>query len=672
MTQLGQRTAEQVETFLDTFFGPGNDAWPNRDPSFRYKERSERFVKNLQAGVDTPIVLPRWNQESNEYAVYVIARDTADAAKTAELIESFAGPTYVKCDEWRGLRPDRLDPEDPVENAILGFAGERVTFRLRTGRHQNYRQQLSDALGLMQTTVAARPPRLWRVVKPVGRLLAEFDAALAAGSEAASRDILDQLTAVGGITATNLAHLAIKRLDRLGQSRAVLEFPGIYDVVRQDPPSPVKEAILNAVYTVALEDHLAVRDLSAAKERLIEHGRAVPGLMHGNPSSYGPQAMTVLLLASAIRDDPATAQRVITAAEETGGLSQIPAVVLNEARRLTAELSSMAEEQALVSACAPTAEIDSWPALFSALAQGSSAARQALEDRTWSLWPSPVESDQALAELLDGVGDTAAGELWRAVGSFLDAVGYDQPAAKCAHAFIRNAVAFDRYSPGDLAVLQALMEIALRAAPTASTYAEILEDIGAECNRWVSPERASAALDFVDRLFLAACPDTAARNWLAGMLLNPLWAHRWRLGDADIAFAHRLTEELGIDFDWAISTESTQEGSPATDFDIPQLTVLLYSLDEAVLVRCQEEIKKLAPAVKVTTAYDHAATPQLRNKARSADVVVLATRCAKHAATGFITEQTKTGAQLAYADGSGSASLLRAAMCGLRQAADAL
>ncbi|MFC4034623.1 protein DpdD [Streptomyces polygonati] len=672
MTQLGERTAERVEAFLDAFFGPGNDAWPNRNPAFRHKDRSERFVKNLQAGVDAPVVLPRWNEENGEYAVYVITRDAADAAKTAELIESFAGPTYVKCDEWRGLRPDRLDPDDPVESAILGFAGERVTFRLRTGRHQNYRQQLSDALGLMQTTLAARPPRLWRVVKPVGRLLAEFDAALAAGGEAASRDILDQLIAVGGITATNLAHLALKRLDRLGQSRSVLEFPGIHDVVRQDPPSPVKEAILNAVYTVALEDPLAVRDLSAAKERLIEHGRAVPGLMHGDPRTYGPQAMTVLLLAAVIRDDPATAQRVITAAEELGQMPQIPAVVLNEARRLTAESSSSAEEQEPGNVCVPATEIGSWPALFSALAQGSPAAKQALEDRTWSLWPSPAESDQALAQFLDGVGNAAAGELWRGVGSFLDAVGYDQPAAECAHAFIRNAVAFDRYSPGDLAVVQALMEIALRAAPAAGTYAEILEDVGAECSRWVGPERASAVLDFVDRLFLAACPDTAARSRLVSVLLHPLWVHRLRLGDADIAFARRLSQELGIGFDWATSTDTREEASFSTDAEIPQLTVLLYSLDEAVLVRCQEEVKKLAPAVKVTTAYDHVATPQLRNKARHADVVVLATRCAKHAATGFITEHAKAGAQLAYADGSGSASMLRATMHGLRQAADTL
>lgn len=98
------------------------------------------------------------------------------------------------------------------------------------------------------------------------------------------------------------------------------------------------------------------------------------------------------------------------------------------------------------------------------------------------------------------------------------------------------------------------------------------------------------------------------------------------------------------------------------------MRVLLYSLDEAVLVRCAEEIKQLAPAVDAAMASDHVGSAQLRQKARSADLVVIATRCAKHAATGFITQHTRTK-YIHYADGSGSASMLRAAVNGLRSVA---
>jgi hypothetical protein len=521
----------------------------------------------------------------------------------------------------------------------------------------------------MQQTYLRRPPRLWRAVKPVGRLIAEFDAALAAGGEAASLDLLEQLAAAGGLTATNLAHLKLKRLDRLGASTKVLEFPALQDVARQDPPAPVKAAILNAVYTVALEEPLAARNLEAAKSNVITHGRAVPELLAGDPRSYGPQAMTVLLLACVILKNAEAARRFVTAAEDLDQTPEIPMLVLNEANALIAQASgdldasTVAQPEESAETATP---INDWPALFFALAEGDSAAKDALDEEQWTLWPTPAEHDGTLAEFLDGLSDGAARELWRAVGSFIDAVGYDDPAPECAHAFIRNAVLFNRYSPGDLAALQALMEIALRAAPSADQYAEILKDIGSDTDRWVAPERASAVLDFVDRLFLAACPDPEARTSLCSQLLGPLSAHSRRLTEADLAFARRLSEDLGISFSW--DAPAGEDGKESTPVEFPSATLLLYSLDEAVLTRCQEELKRLAPAVKVLTAYDHVGTPQLRQKARTANVIVLATRCAKHAATGFI-DQNKTTKHVGYANGSGSASLLRAAVDALRLAA---
>ena len=98
------------------------------------------------------------------------------------------------------------------------------------------------------------------------------------------------------------------------------------------------------------------------------------------------------------------------------------------------------------------------------------------------------------------------------------------------------------------------------------------------------------------------------------------------------------------------------------------MNVLLYSLDKAVLDRTSAELQRLAPKLKIAISHDKVGTDSLKKKSRNADVVVLATRCAKHAATGFITENAGS-AVVAYADGSGSASLLRAATNGLRRAA---
>lgn len=675
MTQPQEKKREAIERFLQQFFGPGNGAWPELSPDFRHKDRSLPFVEALRRGDDAPVVLPRAYTDRDRFVVYVIARDVNDRAKTAELIRAFAGPTYIAYEEQVGIQPVWLDPDDPVERAILDFFGQRPTFRLETGRTLEHKRNLANALQLMQRTEASRPPRLWRVAKPVGRLLAEFEASLSAGAEAASRVVLDHLAATGGMTAFNLANLRIKRLDRLGKSEELLGSPDLADVIRQNPPVPVKEAILNAVYA-ALEEPLADSDLPAARQRLQERGRFVPDLLDVDATALGMQAITVLLLAASVLEDMPVLRRLIETVNNADRANELPQLVWDDAvRQLQATDSGRVppteREPSAGTSASESAEasspVDSWPSLLAAVAKDSADGELALKNRTWASWPSPAADDAVLAAYLDSLEDQAADEVWQAVGAFIDAVGYERPAGLTAHAFIRNAVTFDRFGPGDLAVLQALTEIALRAAPSPQTYADLLDEIGAERSRWVSPERAPIALDFVDRLFLAACPDLNARSNLAYNLLEPLWRHQGRLSEADLAFAKRLSQELSIEFSWH-DLPGGNGGQEPTLADTPSKNVLLYSLDEAVLGRCAEEIERLAPAVKPVTAHDHVGSTQLRQKARTADVIVLATRCAKHPATGFITQNARTK-HIYYADGSGSASMLREAVVGLRAAA---
>ncbi|MFB8403876.1 protein DpdD [Streptomyces sp. NPDC055912] len=674
MTQPQNQEREVVEGFLHRFFGPGNGVWPGLDPDYRHKDRTLPFVEALRRGDDAPVVLPRVYTDRDRFVVYVIAREPRERAKTAELIRAFAGPTYITYDEQVGIQPAWLDPGDPIEQAIRDFAGNRTTFRLETGRTLEHRRNLAGAMELMQRTEARRPPRMWRVAKPIGRLLAEFDASLSAGAGAASNAVLDHLATAGGVTAANLANLRIKRLDRLGRSEEILRLPELADAIRQDPPLPVKEAILNAVYA-ALEEPLAAGDLSASQARLEERGRFVPALLDTNAGLLGTQAVTVLLMAGTIVEDLPALRRLMKAVQNEDRVGELPSLIWEDAQRVLAEGVGAAATPAAEEPVPPVAEsdasetfatIDSWPTFLAAVAAGSSEGQSAVEERSWTAWSPPAAHDAALAGFLDGLENHAAEEAWRAVGAFIDAVGYVAPAGLTAHAFIRNAVAFDRFGPGDLAVLQALAEIALRAGPSAITYAELLNEIGAYRSRWVSPERASIALDFVDRLFLAACPDLDARSKLAYDLLEPLWRHQGRLNEADLAFAKRLSRELSVDFPWQdrAGSDSEREFSLA---DLPPLKVLLYSLDDAVLARCAAEIKHLAPTVDTATASDHVGSAQLRQKARSADLVVIATRCAKHAATGFITQHARTE-HIHYADGSGSASMLRAAVSGLRSA----
>lgn len=655
----------RTEEFLGNFFGAGNDAG-------QYREIIEPFIQALRRQDDSLLVLPRYIRHVDQFKVYVVPADAAQVIPVADLIEAFAGPTYCASGS---AYPAQLNPGDPVEAALANFTGQNEAFVIEAGQKPANRVQLRTALSLMQNVVASRPTRLWHVPKPLGRLLAEFDAALAAGGEAASKAALDQLTAQGGITATNLAHLRIKRLDRLGRSDELIAMPGLANVLIQDPPLPVKEAILNAIYSTALDEPLGRGDVASACESLRDAEHPMPLPSSDGIDLYGDQAASVLLTAAVGRRDIAALRRMATSLSDSERPG-IPQALRQEALGLLEEPTQPSPVHVVtVPTLQPSAEVSlvaaappvpaTWPALLDATSAGRQGAEAALLDESWRDWPSPAETDEENAHILDTLDDAAWTRIWRLAGTIIDAVGYDKPAPLTSRAFITYALAFDQLGPGDLVALQALTEICTRASPSAPIYRELLDELRDSCPQWVSPETALAALDFADRLVLAACPDESARMNLALALLEPLHRRQGRLEGSDLTFASQLSQELDIPLEWHVPADQSEEGMPFGA--IPEMTVLLYSLDQAVLDRTAAKLKAIAPALKVAISHDKVATDSLKQKARTADVVTLATRCAKHAATGFITENARSGV-ITYADGSGSASLLRAAVSGLLRA----
>lgn len=89
-------------------------------------------------------------------------------------------------------------------------------------------------------------------------------------------------------------------------------------------------------------------------------------------------------------------------------------------------------------------------------------------------------------------------------------------------------------------------------------------------------------------------------------------------------------------------------------------SVALYSLKESVLDRVAEVLTAIAPGVHVACFHDKVGgSSALKHQAATADVFVVATAAAKHAATNFIAAHRPAGAPTLFAAGQGSASMLR-------------
>ena len=179
-----------------------------------------------------------------------------------------------------------------------------------------------------------------------------------------------------------------------------------------------------------------------------------------------------------------------------------------------------------------------------------------------------------------------------------------------------------------------------------------------------APERASAVLDLADLLVRVGRPGDAAQLALAVALLSPLHLRASRLEPDQVRFARQLSEELETGLEWPDWDAEDPDGGQLV---IPAAKILLYSMMESVLERTKSALESLVPGIDVRCSHDKVGSPRLKEQARGADVIILATSCATHAATGFIQQHASDDCLIGMADGSGSASLLRAAIAKLRE-----
>jgi hypothetical protein len=639
----------RVDKLIVEFFGDGNPVWQDRDPNSDRGRRLTPYLQVLRDGTEVPIVLPRQNPQTRQWVAYVIPRDRRHAAAVADLLQAFVGPSHAR---FNGL-PAALSTGDPIDKAALDFAGHPLIFVLASPRTTEKR--MWDALRLMQQAVAARPHRSWHAPVPLGRLLAQFDIALAAGANATSAAILEQLAASGGINATNLCHLRVKRLARLGRHSELLRLADLADVALTHPPTPVRDAILSAVFSTALAEPLAAGDLQTARARLIEVGTLVPALIDGPLAGLSPQALTALALAGWVSDTTPLAELL---RRDPRFLAAVEDLAPDLAAGYRTSSNEQAEQEpSAVDYQASLPMPHSWLQLIASL-NAQLDVRTVLAEESWRAWAPAAETDGQVAEALERLDDEAASRAWDFVGAFVDSDRYLSPAALTAREFLTNALTHDRFSPGDLAGIVALTDIVLRSSPDAHTYRQLIDDLASEVSRWAGPDRATTVLDLVDLVARAPCPDSEARHRLAFLLLRPLADHPTRLDTDQLAFAVRLGSELDVTLPWPQQANEAAAGRGL--LDIPAQELLLYSLDKRVLDRVTTELAAQAPQVKVTTSHDYVGSRQLKQWVRRADVVVMATRCATHAATGFIRANCRPETTVREADGSGSASLLRA------------
>ena len=642
------------EEFLQRFFSPPNVVWPGMAPGVSVAATILPFLAALSTPGECPVILPcRRPDQGEPTAVYVVCWNTAHAGRVRALLESAVAHHWCAFDG----RVARLDSADPVDASVLDLVGPGTTFVLRPTAQTA--TATFTALNRLVSTIGGAPLRVPRAPRPLGRMLREFDVALASGAVESSASLLREIEAYGGVSHENIAFLQIRRLAQLGKDHELLSHGSLPTLIYVEPPRLVREGVLSAWARVNLARPIPSEEVDVAVATIENAEPDVAMLVDEDFArrSSDPDASTVCALVAIARHDTRLATTVAANSAVDGGVRQrldfgpeASAVDLTHVPATpTPELAVDADTPT-----APKTPVDSWLSWVGRLGSEEAVvleAGQALD------WPAAWRVDAELARAIDALPEVATDDLLSGVTALLEADDPDRPAAFTAAALVRRYLVAERFKPFDLGAICALIGIFLRSGPSSDAYREVLGDVRGFAPQWVSVGTATRAIDLADVVALGPSVDSAARIGLVTTLLSPLHEQRHRLTETDRLLAELVASDVGLRLEW--TSPGTDEARQVVG-RLVDPAILLYSLDPGSLQRAKTAIGVRWPSARVSLSSAKVGDQSLRQHCRNADIIVLATRRAAHAATNFIAANKSERAQIAYPDGSGSASMMRA------------
>ena len=218
----------------------------------------------------------------------------------------------------------------------------------------------------------------------------------------------------------------------------------------------------------------------------------------------------------------------------------------------------------------------------------------------------------------------------------------------------------------DLAALEQLAEAALDSAPSIAVpndYSDLLESLEAAWQQVAAVRHLDWALSVLDLLIAFNANQHAPVVRFLQTILGGFrdWSRRVR--EDQWHLVGLLASDLGqselYDALRPVST-STGTNSSSTNLDLKGKSVAIYTLTERIGQRAAQLIQRAYEGVKVHLLHDKAASDRLIQHAGSADIFIVNTWDAKHAATGAIQAHRSHSRTTLFPPGKSAASILNA------------
>lgn len=271
-----------------------------------------------------------------------------------------------------------------------------------------------------------------------------------------------------------------------------------------------------------------------------------------------------------------------------------------------------------------------------------------------------------LIDLLTDASDTALTKLGERGGQFLAAHSYLSDSPDAANVTVRLVAAMalsGKASAGVRVQTLALIESLSMNDPSQAMFEEVLEWTGEILETNVAATTVSWVCDIVQTLTSIPAPGSSqAVLSMYYRAIDAVRPYRTALDATDLEALDLVAAELGIEVpaDFHAVKMGTAGKDPATDYRyLEGKTVVLYSLTESAITRASQILKRLVPLVDVRTNSEHDGSTQLGQLSANADVFVVVTAAAKHAATICIADHRRDRPTV-LVNSRGSSAILRA------------
>jgi hypothetical protein len=655
--------------------------------------------------------------EGESVVFYLIASDSRTAREVESLARAFVWPSFARARQPQS----HLKRGDPFAEEVARLAQEAEPVVLLAP--PDYVERCSTALERLLEVQARRPDAAVLTPRRLAVVLRDFEDAVAREDVAAARTLMQEAWNTGRLTLINRSYLEVRALACAREWVQVVAFAERHRLPDLLLPAPVEHDVIRGAFNGYLADPLhkgldvavqtyrtdiaprvggAFRDHRVATSREARlgwmiHYAALPtgapraataeilegasdsvvaelrALAAALPKVDGSSEQTVRALVSDGEDAAAFAVAAATTEMEPSVRADVLDVTANR-------LDDPIRREAVIGE-AEVIGINTWHAWLTTLFETPDwPDAYTILESGYERWDAEFEDGHATGDELAPLVEALAGEteFRRALPRLVRAV---MPSGQHEMRLIRvrenilKALAYATASeptPG-LADLEALIDLAsalLRGGIGEGDFRLLLGQMEATFDKiGAAPVVARYVVDVIRVLLTLPVPSNADRDQSLAVFLRPLVSDAQRARPLIKPEVWVELLELIEQREDLLSLFRDVDGAGTTDQDVDDSLdplngrkVLLHTLVSSAAERAKAYLESVVRDITVWTDSSEVATDALRQRARRADYVVVASRATKHAAFDCIQASRDS---IGYASGKGWSSLVT----GLRDAA---